>query len=65
MKSQDENNSDVLDLATDIADFAEYTFAAGELTGTQLKKAITDTSELLKGVDELTSERANRGGLSA
>ena len=43
----------------------EHTFAVGEFTEPRLKKAITDTSELSKGVDELISERANRGGLRA
>ena len=48
-----------------MAEFMEHTFAVGEFTEPRLKEVITDASELSKGVDELTSERANRGGLSA
>ena len=58
-------NSDIVDLATDLVDFLEHTFAIEEFTEPKLKKAISDTSELSKGVDELITKRANRGSLSS
>ena len=65
MKQLDAENNDVLDLATNVSDIVDFTFAMrGVETISQLTSTIGELRELFDEVNELVTKRANRGHYS-